>query len=231
MARDCKVAVATTTQGALEPNQKFGTCYECGRQGYYNSDCPKLKNQNRGNKTRNKTNVARGKAYVLGGGEANPDSNVVTGMFLLNNHYAFMLFDSGADRSFMSSTFSALLDVTPSILDISYAIKLADRRVAKTNTMLRGCTFNIIIGMDWLVNHHAVIFYDEKIVLVLYGDEVLIVQVMKKETKGKSKEKQLEDVPIVWHFSEVFLEDLLGLPPTRQDEFQINLVPGAAPVA
>ncbi|GKF32287.1 reverse transcriptase domain-containing protein, partial [Tanacetum coccineum] len=135
--------------------------------GHYRSECPKLKNQTRGNKDGKKADEARGKAYVLGGGEANPDSNVVTGTFLLNNHYASMLFDSGADKSFVSSTFSALLDVTPSTLDVSYAVELADGRISKTNIVLRGCTlgllrhpfsidlmpvelgsFDVIIGMD-----------------------------------------------------------------------------------
>ncbi|GJY20975.1 putative reverse transcriptase domain-containing protein [Tanacetum coccineum] len=90
-------------------------------------------------------------------------------------------------------------------------------------------SFDAIIGMDWLANHHAVIVCDEKIVRIPYGDEVPIVQVMKKETEDKSEEKQLEDVPIVRDFPEVFPEDLPGLPPTRQVEFQIDLVPSAAP--
>ncbi|GKD37386.1 putative reverse transcriptase domain-containing protein, partial [Tanacetum coccineum] len=158
MARDCKNAVVVpTTQRAL--------------------------NQNRGNKAGKKTEEARGKAYVLGVGEANPDSNVVTGMFLLNNHYASMLFYSAAGRSFVSTTFSTLLDITPDTLDVSYAVELADRRISETNTLLSGCTlgllghpfnidlmpvelgsFDVIIGMDWLANHHAVIVCDEKIV-------------------------------------------------------------------
>ncbi|GKA03491.1 putative reverse transcriptase domain-containing protein [Tanacetum coccineum] len=96
-------------------------------------------------------------------------------------------------------------------------------------------SFDIIIGMDWLANHHAVIVCDEKIVRIPYGDEVLIVQgdrsVTKKETEDKSEEKRLEDVPTVQDFLEVFPEDLPGLPPTRQVEFQIDLVPSAAPVA
>ncbi|GKB53588.1 putative reverse transcriptase domain-containing protein, partial [Tanacetum coccineum] len=92
-------------------------------------------------------------------------------------------------------------------------------------------SFDIIIGMDWLANHHAVIVCDEKIVRIPYGDEVLIVQVTKKEIEDKSKEKRLEDVPTVRDFSEVFPEDLHGLSPTRQVEFQIDLVPGAVPVA
>ncbi|GJT88447.1 putative reverse transcriptase domain-containing protein [Tanacetum coccineum] len=203
-------------------------------------------------KAGNKNDVgeARGKAYVLGGGDANPDSNVVKGAFLLKNHYASMIFDSGADRSFVSNTFSTLLDITLDTLQVSYAVELADVRTSETNTILRGCmlrllghpfnadpmpvklrSFDVIIGMDWLVNHHAVIIYDEKIMRIPYGDEDLIVQVTKKETEDKSEVKWLEDVPTVRDFLEVFPEDLPGLPPTRQVKFQIDLVPGAAPVA
>ncbi|GJU66954.1 putative reverse transcriptase domain-containing protein [Tanacetum coccineum] len=166
-------------------------------QGHYRSDCPMLKDQNRGNKAGNKNEVgkARGKAYVLGGGDANPDSNVVNGTFLLNNHYAFILFDLGANRSFISTTFSTLLDITPETFYVSYAVELADKRISETNTVLRGCTFGLlghpfnidlmpvelgsfdtIIGMDWLANHHAMIVCDEKVVRIPYGDEVLIVQ-------------------------------------------------------
>ncbi|GJR91557.1 putative reverse transcriptase domain-containing protein [Tanacetum coccineum] len=135
------------------------------------------------------------KAYAIGGGGTNPDSNVVTGTFLLNNCYATMLFDSGADRSFMSSTFSALLDVAPSTLDTSYAVELADGRISETNIILRGCTlgllghpfdidlmpielgsFDVIIGMDWLAKYHALIVCDEKVVRIPYGDEVLIIR-------------------------------------------------------
>ncbi|GKB46348.1 putative reverse transcriptase domain-containing protein [Tanacetum coccineum] len=193
-------------------------CGKCNKVGHLTQDC----------KVGNKNGVgeARGKAYVLGGGYANPDSNVVKGMFLLNNHYASMIFNSGADRSFVSTTFSALLDITPDTLDVSYAVELADGRISKTNTILRGCTlgllvhpfnidlmpvelgsFDVIINMDWLVNHHA------------------------KEIENELEEKPLEDVPTVWDFPEVFPKDFPGLPPTRQVEFQINLVPGVAPVA
>nr|GEU62317.1 retrotransposon protein, putative, Ty3-gypsy subclass [Tanacetum cinerariifolium] len=69
-------------------------------------------------------------------------------------------------------------------------------------------SFDVIIGMDWLANHHVMIVCDEKIVRIPYGDEVLIVQgdrgaqVTKKETEDKSEEKRLEDVPIVRDFSE-----------------------------
>ncbi|GJR99862.1 putative reverse transcriptase domain-containing protein [Tanacetum coccineum] len=112
----------------------------------------------------------------------------------------------GADRSFVSTTFSTLHDITPDTLDVSYAVELADRRISKTNTVLRGYTlgllghpfnidlmpvelgsFDVIIGMDWLANHCAMIVCDEKIVRIPYGDEVLIVQGDSSDKGKKSK--------------------------------------------
>ncbi|GJW46626.1 putative reverse transcriptase domain-containing protein, partial [Tanacetum coccineum] len=154
LTRDCTTTVALNTQRAAVGNQPGNVCYECRRPGHFRKDCPRLRNQNRGNQTRNKNgnktgnqtggNEATTKAYAIGGGGTNPDSNVVTGTFLLNNCYASMLFDSGADRSFVSSTFSALFDVAPSTLDTSYAIELADGRISETNVVLRGCTLGLL---------------------------------------------------------------------------------------
>ncbi|GKB18942.1 putative reverse transcriptase domain-containing protein, partial [Tanacetum coccineum] len=193
-----------------------------------------------GNKTENQTggNEATAKAYTIGGGGTNPDFNVVTGTFLLNNCYASMLFNSGADKSFVSSTFSALLDIIPSTLYTSYAVELADGRISKTNVVLRGCTlgllghpfdidlmavelgsFDVIFGMDWTQKY------------IQKGCQVYLAQVTSKKAEDKSEEKRLEDVSIIREFSEVFPDDLPGLPPARQVEFQINLVPSVAPVA
>nr|GEU90105.1 hypothetical protein [Tanacetum cinerariifolium] len=224
MTRDCMAAVAPNTQRTPVRNQPGVVFYECGRPEHYRKDYPKLRNQNRGNKTGNKngSNEATTKAYAIGGG-ANPNSNIITGTFLLNNCYASMLFDSGADRSFVSSTFRALLDIAPSILDTSHPFNI-DLMPVELDS------FDVIIGMDWLAKYHAVIVCDEKIVRIPYGDEVLIIQgddcdgrsksklniisctktqkyiqqgcqvylaqVTSKKTKDKSKEKRLEDVPI-----------------------------------
>ncbi|GJQ96042.1 putative reverse transcriptase domain-containing protein [Tanacetum coccineum] len=93
-------------------------------------------------------NEATTKVYAIGGGGANHDSNVVTGTFLVNNCYALMLFDSGADRSFVSSTFSDLLDVAPSTLDTSHPFEI-DLMPVELGS------FDVIIGMDWLAKYHA----------------------------------------------------------------------------
>ncbi|GJX01639.1 putative reverse transcriptase domain-containing protein [Tanacetum coccineum] len=180
--------------------------------------------------------------------------------------------------SFISNTFSTLIDVTPTTLENHYDIELADGKIIGVNTIIRDCTlnfmnhpfnidlmpvplgsFDVIIGMDWLAKYHGVIICDEKIVRVPFGREMLIFKgngnnkredsrlniisctkaqeylskgcdvflahITKKEAKDKSEEKRLEDVPIVRDFPEVFHEDLPGIPPARQVEFQIDLVP------
>nr|GEW31211.1 reverse transcriptase domain-containing protein [Tanacetum cinerariifolium] len=148
---------------------------------------------NCGNKAAN--NEAHVRAYTLGGGDGNPDSNVVTGTFILNNRYAYILFDSGADRSFVLTMFSALFNIPRTALDVNYTVELADGRIARSNTIIRGCTlnllyhlfnidlmpvelgsFDVIIGMDWLSKYHVVIVCDEKIVRIPYGNEILIVR-------------------------------------------------------
>nr|GEZ57006.1 putative reverse transcriptase domain-containing protein [Tanacetum cinerariifolium] len=82
-----------------------------------------------------------------------------------------------------------------------------------------------------LAKYHALIVCDEKVARIPYGDEVYLAQVTSKKAGDKSEEKLLEDVPIIREFSEVFPEDLPGLPPARQVEFQIDLVPSATPIA
>ncbi|GJU65082.1 putative nucleotidyltransferase, ribonuclease H [Tanacetum coccineum] len=123
---------------------------------------------------------------------------------------------------------------------------MADGNLVSTNTVIQGATltllnqpfeidlmpiklgsFDVVIGMDWLSKYHARIICDEKVVHIPINGETLIIRVMEK----KSDEKRLEDIPVVREFPEVFPEDLPGLPPVRQVEFQIDLIPGAAPVA
>nr|GFA55746.1 reverse transcriptase domain-containing protein [Tanacetum cinerariifolium] len=133
------------------------------------------------------------KTYAVGTARTNPNSNVFTGTFLLNNRYALILFDTGADRSFISTAFSSLIDIIPTTLDHGYDVELADGRIIWVNTLIHGCTlnflnhpfnivlmpveigsFDVIIDMDWLVKYHVVIVCDEKLVRVPFDDEILI---------------------------------------------------------
>nr|GFC68644.1 hypothetical protein [Tanacetum cinerariifolium] len=165
------------------------------------------------------------KAYAIGGGGTNPDSNVVTGTFLLNNCYTSILFDSGVDRSFVSTTFSAFLDVAPSTLDTSYAIELVVR-------IPYGDEVLIIRGDNCDGESKFNIISCTKTQKYIQKEcQVYLAQVTSKKAEDKSEEKRLEDVPIVREFSKVFLEDLPRLPPARQVEFQIELVPSDALVA
>ncbi|GKF33254.1 putative reverse transcriptase domain-containing protein, partial [Tanacetum coccineum] len=125
LARDCKnrPVAANNNQRAQRTNQRVLTCYECGAWGHFKSDYPKLKNENQGNRAGNGNVVAR--AYVVGTARTNPNSNVVTGTFLLDNRYSSILFDTGADRSFISTAFSSLIDIILTIIDHTMVMVLS----------------------------------------------------------------------------------------------------------
>ncbi|GKC08866.1 putative reverse transcriptase domain-containing protein [Tanacetum coccineum] len=192
-ARDCmsigNTNVANTQKGNGEAPKGNG-CFEYGAPGHFKRDCPKLKNKDGGNRNAQGWVYAVGNAEKRGNASGNPNSNVVTGTFLLNNHYAFILFDTGADKSFISIAFNSLIDIVPTSLDNSYDVELADGKIVRIDTIIRGCTlnfldhpfhidlmpielgsFDIIIGMDWLRRCHSVIVCDEKLVQVPYGNE------------------------------------------------------------
>ncbi|GKE63944.1 putative reverse transcriptase domain-containing protein, partial [Tanacetum coccineum] len=174
--------------------------------GHFRSNCPKLKNGNQRNRARNGNAIA--KAYAVGTAGINPNSNVVMGTFLLNNRYALILFDTDASRSFISTAFSSLINIIPTLLDHGYDVELANGRIIWVNTIMRGCTlnflnhpfninlmpvemgsFDVIIGMEWLSKYHV-------------GCPIFFAHVTTKKDEDKSKEKRLEDVPIVQDFSE-----------------------------
>nr|GFA51555.1 reverse transcriptase domain-containing protein [Tanacetum cinerariifolium] len=143
-------------------------------EGHRKRDCPKLKKNGQGGNN-------RGAVYKLRAVDAQQDPKVITSKFLLNNRYATTIFDSGADKSFVSTNFSTLIDIEPVELNTSYEVKLADGKVVSTNNVLIGCTlnllncsfpidlmvielgsFDIIIGMDWLSRYDAAILCGEK---------------------------------------------------------------------
>ncbi|GJY22329.1 reverse transcriptase domain-containing protein [Tanacetum coccineum] len=312
-AKDCRAPPRPANQrgpGSQGGQGSDVTCFGCGEKGHYKNKCPNNGNQGGGNQIRgnpqNPQNNQRqnqgnpkgnnqaststqggrrapGRVYNLCAEAAVKDNNVVNGTFLINNAYASVLFDTGADRSFMSYAFSKYIDIPPTTLDTHYNLELADRKSLTTNTILKGCTlnlqnhlfkidllpielgsFDVIVEMDWMAEHRAEVVCYEKYIRVPYKNDMLIIQgersgiksdsrlevissirtqkyidqgcqvfliQMMKEEKTEISERQIEDVHVVRDFPEVFPEDLPGLPPTRQVEFHIELIPGAAPVA
>ncbi|GJU62702.1 putative reverse transcriptase domain-containing protein [Tanacetum coccineum] len=224
-AENKRKSPANTNAGNNQRGNGIGqrhTCFKCGVRGHFKRDCLKLKNNNnnRGNQVRNAN--APVKVYAVGHAGTNPDFKFVTGTFLLNNRYASILFDTCADRSFVSTAFSSQIDITPSTLDHYYDVELADGKLG---------SFDAIIGMDWLATYQAIIVCAEKIIRIPWGNETLIfcgdgsnrgnktrldiisctktqkyllkecptflAHVTTKKAENKSKEKRLEDVPIV----------------------------------
>nr|GEY15265.1 hypothetical protein [Tanacetum cinerariifolium] len=194
-------------------------CHACREKGHYANQCPKANNN------------AHGRTYLLRDKNAHRDPNVVTYMFILNQPLAKVLFDSGVDKSFVSISLASMLNILSITLDTTYIIEMANVNLVGTNTVIQGCTmnllnqpfeidlmpiklgsFDVVIAMDCLSKYNAKIICDEKVVHIPIDVEILII-------------RGLEDIPVVREFLEVFLEELPGLPPVRQVEFQIELVP------
>nr|GEV77262.1 hypothetical protein [Tanacetum cinerariifolium] len=163
--------------------------------------------------------------YAVGKAEANPYNNVVTGTFLLNNRYASILFDTGVDRSFVSTTFSSQIDIAPIDLDHHYNVEIANGRIIGLNTIMRDCTLNFL-------NHP----FNIDLVCILFGNEILTIRgegsnernesrlniiscskaqeymskgchvflanITSTKDEDKSKGKRLEDVPVIREFPE-----------------------------
>ncbi|GKE00212.1 putative reverse transcriptase domain-containing protein, partial [Tanacetum coccineum] len=261
-AKDCRV-VPRNVNPINARNPTARACYECGSIDHVKAACPRLhldqrprgdhQNQvmavNGGQGQGKNGNHARGRAFILGAEEARQDSNIMTGTFTLNNHYATTLLDSGVDYSFVSTTFIPLLGIEPSDIGFSYEIKIASGQLVEIDKVIKDCkleighvfdinmisfgseSFNVIVGMDWLSNHKVEIICHEKVVRIpLPDDKVLRVigerpnEKMRLLMCAKAKEQKQEEIVIVRDFPKVFPDDLSGLPLIREIEFQIELV-------
>ncbi|GJU90807.1 putative reverse transcriptase domain-containing protein [Tanacetum coccineum] len=172
MEKDYRVAPRIVNPvNARNPTATHGACYACGGTDHLKATHP--------------SNQARGRAFMLGAEEARQDLNIITGTFTLNDHYATTVFDSGADYSFVSTTFIPLLGIEPSDLGFSYEFEIASGQLVEIDKVIRGCkleieghmfdinlipfgsrSFNVIIGMYWLSNHKAEIICHEKVVRI-----------------------------------------------------------------
>ncbi|XP_022041132.1 hybrid signal transduction protein dokA-like [Helianthus annuus] len=199
-------------------------------------------NNNNGN---NGGNSSRGRVFTIGAGDARNDDNVVTGTFSVNNLFASLLFDSGADWSYVSLEFSQRLGLTPTPLEAKHVVELADVFDIDLLPVTLG-SFDVVVGMDWLSKHRADILCKEKIVRIpLPSGESLSVEghrncamvgiisamtaqkclrkgypaILALFTDPQPEERKIEDLPVIREFSVVFPEELPGLPPHHQVEF------------
>ncbi|GKC79099.1 putative reverse transcriptase domain-containing protein, partial [Tanacetum coccineum] len=266
---DCR-GVPRNVNPVNAKNPTVRACYECGSTDHVRSVCPRWNraqgpgenrpNQvaanNRGQGRGNQRNQARGRAFMLGAEEAHQDPNIVTGTFTLNDHFATTLFDSGADYSFVSTTFIPLLGLEPNDLGFRYKIEIASGQLVEIDKVIKGCklkikghvfdidlipfghgSFDMIIGMNWLSNYKAEIICHEKVVRIPLPDgKVIRVVEERPEEKArllmsaKASDKKQEEIVVVRDFLEVFPDDLSGLPPIWEIKFQIELTLGATPV-
>nr|GEV31922.1 putative reverse transcriptase domain-containing protein [Tanacetum cinerariifolium] len=187
LTKNCINKVPTTGS-----NQKLVSIifHACGEKGHYNYQCSKANNN------------AHERAYLLRDKNVHQDPNVVTSMFLLNQHLVKVVFDSGSDKSFVSISLASMLNIPPITLDTTYDIKMANRNLVGTNTVIQGCTltllnqpfeidlmpiklgsFNVVIGMDWLSKYHAKIICDEKVIHIPINGKILIIRGDRSKTR------------------------------------------------
>ncbi|GJZ27513.1 putative reverse transcriptase domain-containing protein [Tanacetum coccineum] len=149
------------------------------------------------------------------------DPKVVTGTFSLNDHFATVLFDFGVDFSLISTKFVSLLNMKPSIMKPSYVIEVADGKNVEVNRIIHGCKlelgnslftidliplgygrFDVIVGMDWLSEHKAVIICPEKVVRIPLATGFPTLKISTTLKSMKLKVYKVEDIPIVRDFPE-----------------------------
>ncbi|KAJ9544597.1 hypothetical protein OSB04_024304 [Centaurea solstitialis] len=176
--------------GIQAPAPEKGKGPQLWNPDHYRNVCPKRNQRSHANPTPpatqgNRGGLARGRAFVIGAEEAKQNPDVVTGTFLLNNYPASVLFDSGADRSYVSLEFRPKIKKKSQNLKEEHIIEYSNGELVKANKVVRKCTlglagkdfsidliqikigsFDIIVGMDWMSNHRATICCAENIVLL-----------------------------------------------------------------
>ncbi|GJV90250.1 putative reverse transcriptase domain-containing protein [Tanacetum coccineum] len=209
--------VANTQKGNGAAPKRNG-CFECGAQGHFKRDCPMLKNKDGGNENAQGWVYAVGNAEKRGNASRNPNSNVVT------------------DHPFNIDLMPVELGSFDVIIGIDWlrrchAVIACDEKLVQVPYGKETLTFCDKKSSNGRESRLTVISCSKAQEYMAKGWQVFLAQISAKKEKDKSKRKQIKDVPIVRDFPKVFPEDLPGLPPDRPVEFQINLIPGAAPVA
>jgi hypothetical protein len=180
---------------------------------------------------------------------------VMMGTFLMANHPAVILFDSGASHTFISKKFvekycipctesregfiihSPGGQIFTKEVAFNVPVTLAERDFPTNMIVLKGQDIDVILGMNWLAQHKAILNTDLRTIRLSYGHEEVLLSVpvaIPAIPFGRVYEAiipKIQDIPVVCEFPDVFPEDLPGLPPERDVEFVIELKPGTSPIS
>jgi hypothetical protein len=179
---------------------------------------------------------------------------VMMGTFLVANYPTVILFDSGASHTFISKKFVEKHCIPCTLSREGFIIHspggqiftkevvfhvpvtLAEREFPTSMIVLKGQDIDVILGMNWLAQHKAIFNTDLRTIMLSHGHEVLLSIPVAIPAKpfGRVYEAiipEIQDIPVVCEFPDVFPKDLLGLPPERDVEIVIELKPGTAPIS
>nr|AAV31278.1 putative polyprotein [Oryza sativa Japonica Group] len=246
------VAAPTQQQPAKrEQGSKPVVCFNCGDPGHYADKCPKPRRV-KVVPTQSNSTAPASKARVnhVAAAEAQDAPDVILGTFLVNLVPATVLFDSGATHSFLSMSFAGnhgmevedlrhpLMVSTPSnqalSLQRSPSVRIEIKGVPflANLILLESKDLDVILGMDWLARHKGVIdCANRKVTLTSNDGRVVTVHALSSESlRSRLNQITLEEIPIVQEYPDVFPDDLPGMPPKRDIEFRIDLVPGTTPI-
>nr|AAX96626.1 retrotransposon protein, putative, Ty3-gypsy sub-class [Oryza sativa Japonica Group]ABA92968.1 retrotransposon protein, putative, Ty3-gypsy subclass [Oryza sativa Japonica Group] len=246
--------LATPTQNQpvrKEQGSKLGVCFNCGDPGHYANKCPKPRRVKTA-PVQNNSNAPAPKARVnhVTAAEAQNAPDVVLGTFPVNTIPTTVLFDSGATHSFLSKSFASnhgmevislgrpLLvntsgnQVSSTQYCPSITIEIEEIPFPSTLILLESKDLDVILGMDWLIRHRGVIDgANRKVTLTSSNGQTVSFFVFSPRSHGLTlNQVALQEIPIVQDYPDVFPEDLPGMPPKRDIEFQIDLVPGTNPI-
>jgi hypothetical protein len=274
----CPATTPTSTNQPSAPGTRFPAlpssstgCFNYGKSGHFIKDCPYPKKnrsndqQSSGSSAQGKGNPANntsgknmkktGRIYYMQMATTPEGEPVLLGTFLMANHPAVILFDSGASHTFISKKFveqhcipynesregfiihSPGGQIFTKEVDFHVPVTLAERDFPTNMIVLKGQDIDVILGMNWLAQHKAILNTDLRSIRLSYGQEEVLLSIpvaIPAKPIGRVYEAiipEIQDIPVVCEFSDVFPEDLPGLPPERDVEFVIGLKPGTARVS
>nr|GEW04511.1 putative reverse transcriptase domain-containing protein [Tanacetum cinerariifolium] len=225
LEKGCK-GVPRNVNPANAINPTVRACYECGSSDHVRSACPRLNREqgprgnrpnqvvanNRGQGLGNQGNQDRGKAFMLGAEEARKDPKIMTYTFILNNHFATTLFNSGANYSFVSITFIPLLGIEPSELGFGYEIELASGQLVEIDKVIKCCKLEIeghVFDIDLIPFRHESF---DVIILMPFGmtnAPAVFMDLMNRVCR-----------PYLDKFVIVFMDDILIYSKTREEHVE-----------